>query len=586
VDQGRGSQGPDLTTSTPGADPAPASPSRRRRFRLPFGTALIWHIVSLAVGGFFLMYVSRSQWFFGDEWDFLADRSATIGDHGLFVPHNEHWSTTPILIYGALFRAFGLTSYAPYMAVLVVAHLAVVHLMWRVMCRGGVVPRVATVVCAAFIPFGPGADNLLWAFQIGFVGSVALGLAAIIVADHPRPFGGRDLAFWGTSVAGLTFSGITIPLVGAASVLAWLRRGFKSFLVAVSVPAAVYLLWLLTFGRRGLGEIEPVTADSLGLIPEFIWRGARAILALGTATPLTGLFLLALTAVALVLRRSRGAELPHAALAAAIGQALLLVMVAVGRTPFGLETAEATRYVYIGGALLLPLMTVGLSDLLGRRFVGVILIALLAAPWATYNARVLIHRAELQADRERLIREQMVAAGTLFDGSAILRSRVDPVYSRDLHLPELERLLPTFPDGATSSPEGVVRAALALQVSMARSAEFGVSPPLPDVRAFDASFVPLSTGCVRATPAGASSRLLIPVGPPWSLELTGASAMEPELLLSAGGIRPDYRIRPELDAGVPRYLNVVVDADLVGESTLIVRFDGGITVCPVDAATG
>jgi hypothetical protein len=528
------------------------------------------------------MYVNRGQWFFGDEWDFFADRSVGVGHEGLFIPHNEHWSTTPVLIYGLLFRLVGLTSYAPYIAFVVVAHLAVVHLMWRVMLRGGVHPWIATAFCAAFIPFGPGADNLLWAFQIGFVGSVALGYAAILIADHPTGGLRRDGAAWGINILGLTFSGISVPLVAASAIAAWLRRGFKAFLITVSVPAGVYLLWLLTEGRRGIGTIAPVSVDSLRVFPEFMRRGVTAALSLGTPTILLGAVPLALTVIAIVLRRRRKQPLPTAALAAAAGEVLLLLTLAIGRAPFGLEAAEATRYIHIAGALLLPLLLVGISDLLGRRAIGVLLAVALAVPWGLYNARLLIQRADLQAERERLIREQIVAAGTLFDPTATLRIRPEPVYTLDLQLAELEQLLPEFPEDVEPSREAILRAALALQFSVGEEPEFETSVPLTAVRAFDASLVAPPDGCAVARPEGAKPRVVIPVGPPGSVALVSAAPFEVEALISGGGIRPDYTGLLELEPGQPLFLNIAIDESITGQAEIIVRFPRRIQLCPVD----
>ena len=45
--------------------------------------------------------ISRPMWFYLDEWDFLANRTAfNLGD--LFRAHNEHWVTMPVLVYRAL----------------------------------------------------------------------------------------------------------------------------------------------------------------------------------------------------------------------------------------------------------------------------------------------------------------------------------------------------------------------------------------------------------------------------------------------------------------------------------------------------
>jgi hypothetical protein len=541
-----------------------------------------------------LLYINRDQWFFGDEWDFLADRSITIGREGLFEPHNEHWSTTPMLIYGLLFRLVGLTSYAPYVAVLVAAHLAVVHLVWRVMLRGRVEPWIATVVCAAYIPFGPGSDNLLWAFQIGFVGSVALGLAAILLADHAGGFGRRDAIGWVVSVLGLTFSGIAVPLVAASAVVAWMRRGFRAFLVTASVPAAVYLVWLATAGSEGLSKhpqtgLFPLsnsvaTAESLPALPQFVGRGLAATLSLGTPTFLVGLALLGLTAAAIGLRWRRGGPFPHAVVGAAAGEVLLLLILAVGRAPLGLEAADATRYVHIGVALLLPLLVIGISDLIGRRVLGVLLIAAVAVPWAVTNGSLLLHRANLQAERERLIREQIVAAGTMFDPSSVIRRRPDPVYTPDLHLGELELLLPRFPSGIVPTREAVMRAALALHFSVTWVPEFDTAVPLSDVRGVEATLIPGPNGCADARPDSPRARLLIPLGPPSSVGLTPTSLVELELLLSAGGIRPDYTGSFELAEGRTLYMNNVIDEGLVGEGDIVVRFQGTLLVCAVDAA--
>ena len=55
----------------------------------------------------FYMAISRQMWFYLDEWDFLANRTAfNLGD--LFRAHNEHWVTIPVLVYRALWWIFGL----------------------------------------------------------------------------------------------------------------------------------------------------------------------------------------------------------------------------------------------------------------------------------------------------------------------------------------------------------------------------------------------------------------------------------------------------------------------------------------------
>src|SRR5436309_2893254 len=89
------------------------------------------HLLSLVGGFVVLLHANRGQWFWGDEWAFLAHRRVALaGEHGLWAPHSEHWSTLPILIYRALFATVGLRTYVPYVVVLVLLHLAVAHALW------------------------------------------------------------------------------------------------------------------------------------------------------------------------------------------------------------------------------------------------------------------------------------------------------------------------------------------------------------------------------------------------------------------------------------------------------------------------
>ena len=87
-------------------------------------------------------------------------------------------------MYRVLFNLFGLRSYVPYQCVVVVAHLTTAILLRVVMRRAGVRPWTATIVASVFVLFGPGEENIVWAFQIGFVGAVMFGLMQL---DPQRP---------------------------------------------------------------------------------------------------------------------------------------------------------------------------------------------------------------------------------------------------------------------------------------------------------------------------------------------------------------------------------------------------------------
>jgi hypothetical protein len=93
----------------------------------------------------FVVYVlaGRKYWFYLDEWDFLSGRDGgNLGD--LFRPHNEHWTTLPILAYRVLWNVFGLNSYRPYQFLLLGLHLTAAVLLRVIMRRSGVSPWIAT----------------------------------------------------------------------------------------------------------------------------------------------------------------------------------------------------------------------------------------------------------------------------------------------------------------------------------------------------------------------------------------------------------------------------------------------------------
>src|SRR5260370_40871261 len=84
------------------------------------------------------------------------------------------------LIYAVLLNTVGMRTYIPYMAVLLALHATTVVLLFELVRRraGDVIGIGAAVL---LLVMGAAWENLLWAFQIGFVGSLACGLAALIL---------------------------------------------------------------------------------------------------------------------------------------------------------------------------------------------------------------------------------------------------------------------------------------------------------------------------------------------------------------------------------------------------------------------
>ena len=107
------------------------------------------------------------------------------------------------------------------------------------MLQARITPWVATVVVLPLIVLGAGSQNLLWAFQIGFLGSVALGLGAMLLVNHAGTWQRRD---WAGARAGrlrAALVGRHVLLVVVCALVVLLRRGIK--------PAAAFAI---RAGRR------------------------------------------------------------------------------------------------------------------------------------------------------------------------------------------------------------------------------------------------------------------------------------------------------------------------------------------------
>ncbi len=330
------------------------------------------HAATLIAGLAFWAWTDRKLWFFGDEWDFLASRglfNPPNSPSGIFYPHNEHWSTLPILLWRALFNTFHLSSYWPYLVPLLLAQALVVHLVWRAALRSGASPWLATVGAGLLAFLGAGAEDLTWAFQIGFVGAVMFGLAAVELverafASHGRTGHGRSAHLgWasGCLVAGLMCSTVGVAMVVAAGVLAARRLGWRRWLTLIGPPVGVYLLWFLAVGHLGLSEhSDTVDLTVLSGAPGYAWAGLSGALGQAFDAPALGGALLVALGVWVGANLERLWRRGPVALALAGGALAFYLLAGVGRDATTVSPA-VSRYIYICIALLLPAVTAALS---------------------------------------------------------------------------------------------------------------------------------------------------------------------------------------------------------------------------------
>jgi hypothetical protein len=324
--------------------------------------------VFIAVAAWALIaHLGNYFWFHGDEWDFLVTRNAgDIGD--LLRPHNEHISMLPILVYRALWHLFGLHSYGPYQLCVIALHLTAAVLLRAVMRRCGVNPWIATAAASVFVLFGPGEENIIWAFQIGFTGTLAFGLAQLLLADHAGPVGRRDWAALGFGVLALLSSGLSPLTTAVVGAVVLVRRGWRPALLQTAPLGFAYVAWWITIGPDQITDPYKRSTD-WGAIVHFVRDGVVATfegLAAGS-TLLAGLYGVVLVAglgVAWSTRRRterlRGLVMPLSLLVAGL---VFLVVSGYGRWWIGGAVGGSSRYVHLAAAFSLPALAVGFDAL-------------------------------------------------------------------------------------------------------------------------------------------------------------------------------------------------------------------------------
>jgi hypothetical protein len=303
----------------------------------------------------YVLWRFRSAWFFGDEWSYIVDRRAawSNGRYGdaLFLPHNEHWTTLPILAYSMLFKVFALKSYLPYMVLLVALHGIAVLALHTMLVRVGVGRVAALGGTLLFALFGAGAENLSWAFQIGFVGSITLGLLHLLTAERATDSRWRSVGGPMLGLLNVMTSGLALPMLATVGIMLGIQRRYRSALINVGPAALAYAMWWISYGNK---RVSPPSRPELWV--GYVEKGVFTTLEETTHLKWMG----AVLTVALLIAASRWwkeREQKSIPLASLIGLVVMFLMLAIGRSSFGVDQAASSRYLYGAGALVIgPLL--------------------------------------------------------------------------------------------------------------------------------------------------------------------------------------------------------------------------------------
>ena len=488
--------------------------------------------VLLILAAALLLHYTRHLTFFYDEWNFiLLRRGESVSTY--LGPHNGHLSLFPVVVYKVLFGLVGLRHYTPYVLVLIGLHLFACWMLYEI-ARPRLGQWLALLPAGLLLFMGSAYQDLLWAFQIGYLGSVAGGLAAIRLLDN-RTRRSDQLAS-AALVWSVCSSGVGIPFLFAAAVmLACERSSWRRWWV-VAVPAGLFAIWYL-----GWGGGEEITSPAVLGSPQYVASAAGAASAgiLGLTVE-WGPALIALLAVAVSASwHQREDRHPTPLVLAAIGGALCFwLLSAVVRVDSADPTAS--RYVYIGAVFIWLLLA---EARLGARMstpwlLGLVLIAaggvvsnigLLRSGSGGFAALDESVRASLTAVQvaarqvPRSFQPSPVAAPQITAGPylAAVRDLGSPAYT----VPELR----TASESLRETADQTIQHAESLELTpgaIPAAAEIPVS-----TTARSAERLAAANGCIRARPTGPAASFELTARAGTTVELTAAKGPSGVLLL-------------------------------------------------------
>jgi hypothetical protein len=369
----------------------------------------VWVIVALAglasVG--LLIFTARKFDFYYDEWDWV-DRAARWTPSDYFVPHAEHWSTVPMLVYKVLLSTVGMRSYLPFLAAMAVTHALGGMVLFAVLRkRGGDVLALALTVIFLFL--GTGAQDLDWAFQLGFDASLLFGLLGVALLHGSEVGRWRRIGGCVALLLGLASSGIGLFYLAAAGVDALLQRDRWRRIWPVVVGLAAYLVWYEKYGKIGLSGESPLSLHALAALVTYVPAGvATSVAGVFGLSASWGSLLLPLFIGAAVLLYLRFRPTDSLLWASAAGLITQYVVTGMVRAQSGAVQATSNRYVTMAAPFVMIIIAVLCARLpQPRQVVAVVGLEILALAALVGNLQALraadhVMLPQFQAQRQEL----------------------------------------------------------------------------------------------------------------------------------------------------------------------------------------
>ncbi|HEU5253823.1 MAG TPA: hypothetical protein VFU16_10920 [Solirubrobacterales bacterium] len=388
---------------------------------------------ALTVAFGLILVLTREMTFYQDTWAFLMERREFSAD-AILSPHNEHIAVFPVLIEQLLLHFFGMTSARPEYVLLAAGLVGTAALLFAYV-RRRVGDWLALFAVTPVLFLGPAWEVLLWPFEIGFIGSVFFGLAALLALESESRLG--DAVACGFLVLAAGFSSLGVPFLVGSTVAVAMRPpgGRNRGACAVAVPVLLFGAWYGSWGYEAESHVslenvwqapiyvaEAISANvgsALGLNPDptsgALGRGPNVEPGLD---PIWNRAVVLVLVGALLVRRVRGASLPRTFWPVAVLAMTNWLLTALNYFP-GREPTNS-RYQY-AGAIFVVMLVANLFDGVRVRQRTVAVLAALAVLVTVPHLVVLVRGAEFLEEQSVLTRADSAAI-------EIAAARVDPEF--------------------------------------------------------------------------------------------------------------------------------------------------------------
>ncbi|MDQ6821655.1 MAG: hypothetical protein M3076_15185 [Actinomycetota bacterium] len=213
--------------------------------------------------------------FFNDDWWFLLQRPGLAAHPGIDVvlaPHNGNLVALVVPVYKLLVAVFGLDFQLPFRLVLGAA-LASVGVLIYVLVSARMGRTVGLVAAALVLFLGPAWEDLLFFASIDLIGSLAIGLGALVALE--RDFPRRNAIACGLVVCSVLMSNLGIAFVVPAAVAVGLRRRPRQLWIA-AIPALVFAVWWIGYGSDAPSHLSAANIEHL---PRYVFGSVTSGLA-------------------------------------------------------------------------------------------------------------------------------------------------------------------------------------------------------------------------------------------------------------------------------------------------------------------